>query len=125
MKSVFLVGIGGFFGASLRYCVYLLQSWLLPAFAFPLATLAVNLLGCLAIGFAAGCLEVSNAAEAEKIRLFIIVGALGGFTTYSAFGWDALVLLRQSEYLKMSIYIGLHLLLGIGAVVVGFKCSPA
>jgi CrcB protein len=83
MRSIFYVGAGSFVGGILRY---LLSTWIYKILGnplFPYGTLAVNSLGCLAIGFVAGLAETRSIFTAND-RLFIFVGVLGGFTTFSS-----------------------------------------
>jgi fluoride exporter len=83
MRSIFYVGAGSFVGGILRY---LLSTWIYKILGnplFPYGTLAVNCLGCLAIGFVAGLAETRSIFTAND-RLFIFVGVLGGFTTLSS-----------------------------------------
>ena len=100
MRSVpvqmLLVGCGGFVGAVLRF---LLSSWthrISGVEQFPVGTLAVNVTGCLAIGLIAGLAETRDFLHPEA-RLVIVVGLLGGFTTYSAFAYDTLALAQCQE----------------------------
>jgi fluoride exporter len=115
--NVLLVGAGGFLGAIARHLV----SGVVQARAagiFPWGTLAVNVVGCFAMGVLAELAESRGALTAEQ-RAFAIVGVLGGFTTFSAFGGETLNLARDSEAALAAANIGLHLALGIGAVWAG------
>ena len=111
MTQFLLVGAGGFLGAIGRYGISLLVARL-GTVAFPWATLTVNLLGCLAIGAllpAAG----EKPLLGENGRLLFVVGLLGGFTTFSAFGYETLVLFRKGSgglaagYALTSVGIGI------------------
>src|SRR4051812_18579710 len=85
MIKTLLVGAGGFIGSILRYLLSLsVQQWA-NSVGFPYATLIVNLLGCFLIGFLSEIAEAGGAFTAET-RVFIFVGLLGGFTTFSSFG---------------------------------------
>jgi len=117
MKALALVALGGGFGS---ICRYLLSTWLTRgAGGFPLGTFAVNLLGCLLIGLFAA-LAVRHAWLNGEARLLLVVGVLGGFTTFSAFGLDSLQLLRRGEYLIALGYVGGSVILGLGAVWIGW-----
>jgi len=117
MKTLALVALGGGFGSA---CRYLVSIWLLrSASGFPLATFAVNLLGCLLIGIFAG-LAARHAWLNGEARLLLVVGVLGGFTTFSAFGLDGMQLLRRGEYLIAVSYIGGSVIIGLGAVWLGW-----
>ena len=85
VKDLITVGRGGALGSMARYLVGQLTQRLLGT-GFPWGTLAANISGCFLIGIAYGLLQT---AEASTPRLFIIVGVLGGFTTFSAFGSES------------------------------------
>lgn len=116
MKHFLIVGAGGFFGASLRYLLY--RTFI--SSSFPHATLIINVLGCFAIGFIAAYLHAAK-FDSEILRIFLVVGFLGGFTTYSSFGLDSYMLLKGSQFLLLFINVAAHLLLGLAAVFFGFK----
>lgn len=104
-----LVALGGGLGAASRHLV----GTLLPKpDGFPLGTLAVNLLGCFFIGLA---LHLEG-----RLRLLVVTGFLGGFTTYSAFGLESLDLLKNNPTQGL-LYLGLHLAAGLLAVWLGMK----
>jgi CrcB protein len=86
---------------------------------FPVGTLAVNVLGCLAIGFIAGLAEVRQYLDPD-LRLVLVVGLLGGFTTYSAFAYDTLVLAQESQMLKAGLNTLLQVVLGFVAAAAGY-----
>jgi len=113
MKVLALVALGGGFGS---VCRYLLSTWLTRGTGgFPFGTLAVNLIGCLLIGLFAG-LAARHAWLNGEARLLLVVGVLGGFTTFSAFGLDSLHLMRRGDHLMALGYVGSSVLLGFGAV---------
>ena len=112
------VGMGGFLGSSLRYALGGLVSRLMQNSTFPYATLVVNVLGCLGIGILAGLAETKQVLGPE-MRLFLLVGLLGGFTTFSTFGNETYMLMRNAESQKAFASVLLHLLAGIGAAWVG------
>jgi CrcB protein len=111
----FLAGIGGFIGSALRYTVSgLAQHWS-RSIDFPYGTLAVNLIGCFAIGFLSYLAETRGLFTAET-RTLIFIGVLGGFTTFSAFGNETINLWRDGQNLLAGLNIAAHLVLGLGAV---------
>ncbi|MEX1994617.1 MAG: fluoride efflux transporter CrcB [Steroidobacteraceae bacterium] len=120
MKAILLVGLGGLIGSVARYKAggWLLHQTLLEK--FPYSTFAVNIIGCLAAGVLAGLVEKHDFFTAET-RLFLFTGLLGGFTTFSAFGLDAIYLLRRSECLTAATYAGLSVVIGFAAVWIGFR----
>lgn len=118
MMNIILVAIGGGLGAVLRY---LLSKWthaLVQPGHFPVGTLAVNIAGCAAIGLLSGWLFHAG-AEREGARMFLCVGVLGGFTTYSAFGLETVTLMRDGHHGAALLYVGAHLAACLGAVALG------
>ena len=120
MKSILLVGLGGFIGSVARYKLGGLVLHLTAQERFPYGTFAVNILGCLAIGILAGFAERYE-LFGPGTRLFLFTGLLGGFTTFSAFGLDAVFLVRRGELLVAALYAGASVVLGIAAVWLGLK----
>ena len=92
--QILLVGAGGFVGSVLRYGLSGAVHRLLPFAAFPYGTLAVNVVGCLAIGLLAGWSEARQVIGPE-LRLFLFIGLLGGFTTFSTFGYETFEMARS------------------------------
>ena len=115
MGKIFLAGIGGFAGSALRYVVAgLVQNWS-GSIRFPFGTLAVNLAGCLLIGFLSQLAETRGFFSAEA-RTLIFIGVLGGFTTFSAFGNETINLWRDGEVALAAANVSAHLVLCLGAV---------
>jgi len=104
VRSLLLVGSGGFLGAVGRYALGGFVHRALPAVAFPIGTLAVNVLGCLAIG-ALGGLADARQILGPGTRLFLLIGVLGGFTTFSSFSYETLALARDGEFLRSGINV--------------------
>jgi fluoride exporter len=115
MGKLLLAGIGGFVGSALRYSLSGFVQGLGRGKHFPYGTLAVNLLGCLAIGFLSQLVEIRGSWSAET-RTLVFVGVLGGFTTFSAFGNETVNLWRGNENLLAALNIVAHLVLCVGAV---------
>lgn len=115
MGKLFLAGIGGFIGSVLRYSVSGFVQDLSRSVEFPYGTLAVNFLGCLAIGFLSQLAETRGFFTAET-RTLIFIGVLGGFTTFSAFSNETMNLWREGENLLAALNVSAHLLLCFGAV---------
>jgi CrcB protein len=113
--KVLLAGLGGFIGSSLRYAVSGYIQLSSKSIAFPYGTLAVNLIGCFAIGFLSQLAESRGLFTAET-RTLIFIGVLGGFTTFSAFGNETINLWRDGEILLAATNVAAHLLLCLGAV---------
>jgi CrcB protein len=122
MLRVFLVGAGGFLGAVLRYLVGGWVHNVLDNAWFPYGTLAVNVAGCLLIGFLAGLAENRFIFGAET-RLFLFIGILGGFTTFSSFAYETLSLARDAQNLAAAINVLAQVSLGLAGVWIGNTLS--
>lgn len=121
IRTILTIGIGGFFGSIGRYLVSAgMQQFILAA--FPLGTLAVNILGSFLIGLIYGFSE-KGALLNSDLRLFLTVGFCGGFTTFSTFSHESLMLLRDGQTAYFLIYTFGSLIAGLGAVVLGYSLS--
>lgn len=112
------VGMGGFAGAVARYLV---SGWVQTSsrsVTFPFGTLAVNVIGCLVIGGLSYLADVRGLLHAD-VRLLLIVGMLGGFTTFSTFGNETMNLLRDGELLIALINVLANVVLCLVAVWAG------
>ncbi len=118
LVNILMVGFGGFTGAILRYLLGELVQGVFVKWHFPFGTLAVNLLGCLAIGFLGGMFE-GNEAIPHHIRLLIFTGLLGGFTTFSAFGLETFSMIDRGYAPQALIYIAASISIGIFLVWAG------
>jgi CrcB protein len=118
MHPLLMVGLGGATGSILRYWLGGLVQHRLEATGFPMGTLAVNLLGCLAIGCLAALVE-SRHAFSPDLRLLLGAGLLGGFTTFSAFGNETLSLLRAGHSAMATINIVANVMLGLALAAGG------
>jgi len=118
MREIILVGVGGFIGSVLRYALsgwvhgFLKNPW------FPYGTLAVNVSGCLLIGFCTGLAESRSVFTAEA-RLLIFIGILGGFTTFSTFAFETFSLARNAQTMGAALNVALELMLGLAGVWIG------
>lgn len=111
------VACGGAIGASLRYCMSL---WFAqPNQVFPWVTWSINLLGCLLAGiFFAYSLKYP--VLQQETRLFLMVGVLGGFTTFSSFGLEAFQLIRAEQLVLALLYAVSSLIVGVLVLIIGF-----
>jgi fluoride exporter len=118
LYRLLLVGAGGFLGSVLRYIVggYVQQAS--ESVQFPYGTLAVNVIGCFVIGALSALAENRGVFTAEA-RLFVFVGILGGFTTFSTFSNETMNFLREGDNLRAAVNVAAQLILGLGAVWLG------
>ena len=118
IKNILIIGSGGFLGSVARYLVSQLN--LTVSFhSVPVGTLLVNVIGCLAIGFLTGIAEKSMILTSEW-RLFLMVGLCGGFTTFSAFANENLMLVHSGQIMAVLLYTVLSIFLGFLAVYFGY-----
>jgi len=118
LKNILIIGSGGFVGSVARYLVSQLN--LTVSFhSIPVGTLLVNIVGSFAIGFLTGIAEKSMILTLEW-RPFLMVGLCGGFTTFSAFANENLMLIHSGQILSVLLYTGLSIFLGFLAVYLGY-----
>ena len=118
MLKLLVIGCGGFIGAVLRYLVSGLVQNLSGSIRFPFGTLAVNVIGCLFIGLLVYLVETRSMLSVT-VRMFVFIGLLGSFTTFSTFGNETLELLRDSKTTLALLNAGAQLILGLAAVWLG------
>ena len=118
MKLYLLVALFGAAGSVLRYSLYLIT----PRFFylnFPISTVLVNLLGSFFIG---ACISLfDKSIITENTRIYITIGLLGGFTTFSTFSMDLFNLLNKSLYIEMISYLVLSVFGGLLLFLAGYK----
>ena len=112
------VGVGGFLGSVARYGVSTIFQRLAGITAFPYGTLAVNVLGCAAIGFLSQVAETRGILR-EEVWALMVVGFLGGFTTFSTFGNETYNLFRGQQAVVGLLNLGIQIGLGLAAVGLG------
>lgn len=119
--TVFLIAIGGALGSVGRYLVSaLVLRWTTPH--FPYGTVVVNILGCVAFGVLAG-LAQQRLALSTDARAFLLVGVLGGFTTFSTFAFDSVSLMRDGQWtLALANMLG-QVVIGVVALWAGFRLT--
>jgi fluoride exporter len=120
MNSIFPVMAGGAIGAGLRY---LTGMALAGRSGFPFGTLAVNLIGGLAMGVLAAF--VLRGAASEGVRLFVGVGILGGFTTFSAFSLESFQMIERGQMMMAAGYAVASVIGSIAALAIGFAVTRA
>ena len=117
MAQILFVGVGGFLGSIARYLlVGLVQSP--TAGTFPFGTLAVNVAGCTLIGGLSALVEARPFLTGDG-RAFLVIGVLGGFTTFSAFGNETVNLLRHAGPALAGANVLANVALALGGVWVG------
>ncbi len=118
MLNILFVGLGGALGSIGRYLISGWVQTVTKSIQFPYGTLAVNLFGCFVIGFLAQLAETRGVFTSES-RLFVFVGILGGFTTFSSFGNETFNLARDGEIWNSLMNIGANVVIGLFAVWLG------
>jgi fluoride exporter len=127
-RLLLLIALGGAIGSVARF---LLSLWVqpvrpgLPLTHFPVGTLVVNVTGCLAIGVLHALFYGSPHAANERpeLRAFLIVGVLGGYTTFSSFGRETLNLIGDNQLGAAAAYVLLSNALGLIAVWLGMRAG--
>ena len=117
MKALLAVAAGGALGAVARYLVFVAAGHLLGA-AFPYGTLIVNVAGSFAMGALAEIMALVWSASTQT-RLFLVVGFLGAFTTFSTFSLDFVVLYERGRLLLCALYVGASVVCSVGALFMG------
>jgi len=117
VKNIVTVGAGSFIGGLARYLFSLMMKSV--GKGFPWATLIVNLAGCFLIGLLWGVFSRSS-SEGSNWALFLTVGLCGGFTTFSTFSKEALMMLQSGNLWFFAGYIALSVVAGVALVAAGY-----
>ncbi len=122
MRIVLLIA----FGATGTLARYGLDGWIQYRVGarFPAGTLAINLLGCLLLGVI-GEFSLNHISVPPDWRIGLTIGLMGGFTTFSTFGWDTVRMLNDGEWLKAIVYVGASVLGGIICMIAGMRLGNA
>ncbi|MFB6340414.1 fluoride efflux transporter CrcB [Saccharicrinis sp. FJH2] len=117
LRTLLIIGTGGFLGSISRYGVTLLTTkwW---GNAFPWGTLTVNIIGSFLIGIIYG-LAVQNDWLTADLRLFLAIGFCGSFTTFSTFSYDIIQMINTGHFIYTSLYVAGSILMGMLAVFAG------
>lgn len=118
-RSFLLVGLGGFIGSVLRHFIGSFISRIILV-SFPVATLSINVIGCLLIGLAYGAYQKYDGFT-DSWWLFFAVGICGGFTTFSAFSLEGLTLLQNAKFLPLFAYLSLSIILCFASIWAGMS----
>ena len=118
MMPYALIFVGGGLGSMARFAI---SQWVYrwAATGFPWGTLSVNVIGCGVIG-ALGSLFDEGVLVEPNMRTFLMIGVLGGYTTFSSFGLEAWNLFREQQWISLAAYIGASNVAGLSAVVLGW-----
>ena len=118
LRIIFLVAFGGA-GTLARYGM---DGWIQhrTGSGFPYGILTINLLGCLLLG-AIGQYGLSHISMSPDLRIGLTTGLMGGFTTFSTFGWDSVRMLEQGEWERALTYIGASVIGGLLAMMLGMR----
>ena len=122
MLNLLAVALGGAVGAGARYA---LTGWAARRWAdggFPAGTLLVNVLGCLLIGLLVPFFLEERALRPE-MKALILIGLLGGFTTFSTYAWEAVALIQDGQWGWAGLVFLLNNALGLGLVLVGYRLA--
>ncbi|MGM9802542.1 MAG: fluoride efflux transporter CrcB [Muribaculaceae bacterium] len=117
LKAALIAGAGGFIGSSCRYLMGRLTAHLTMTH-FPIATLAVNVLGCLIIGILFGIAERANIVS-QNMSLLLITGFCGGFTTFSTFSNEMFLMIQSRQWMHCTLYFSLSVICGLAMVWLG------
>jgi len=117
IRSLLIIGVGGFFGSIGRYLfAHFIYRWFEPT--FPISTLIVNILGSFLIGMVYSLSE-RGALLSDEWRIFLAVGLLGGFTTFSTFTFEMIVMLRDGQFMNVITYALLSVFASLLACFLG------
>lgn len=119
MTRFLIVAAGGALGAMARYGL----GRLLPAAGWPWPTLIANVAGGLLMGLLAGWLAFRAGAHGETIRLFAAVGVLGGFTTFSAFSLETVLMIQRRDFATAAGYVAASVVLSVAALFLGLMIA--
>ena len=117
IKNTLFIGCGSFLGGAARYLVSIAMKTV--GKGFPWGTLVVNLVGCLFIGLLWGFFS-KNSNESSSWALFMTVGICGGFTTFSTFSKEALMMLQAGNFFSLLAYVTISVIAGIALVAAGY-----
>ena len=122
MLNLVYVGVGGFIGSIGRYLVTGAVYQIFPNSYLPIGTAVVNILGCFLIGFLSGLTELRQLLSPE-LRIFLLIGLLGGFTTFSTFGYETIASLRTGEFVSALANVLIQVIVGLSAVWLGYNVT--
>ena len=116
--KLLIIGTGGFVGSVFRFLISGFIQKVSSFITFPIGTLSVNLIGCFLFGFFIQLAEARNIFTGEA-GMFVFVGVLGGFTTFSTFSNGSINLMRAGDNTSALISLSVHIIFGLGAIWLG------
>ncbi|MDR5171157.1 fluoride efflux transporter CrcB [Methylobacillus flagellatus] len=122
MNQVMLVALGGAIGSVARFKLSGLVLRYSLDWRFPFPTFTVNIIGCLVIGILAGLASREGFISAD-MRVLLFTGLAGGFTTFSAFGLETMVLLREGHVGIAAAYVVASIVVGLAVMWLGFELA--
>ena len=122
LSQVLLAGLGGFVGSSARFIISGWVQRLFPLAALPYGTFVVNIVGCLALGCLAGLAEFRQLLGPSQ-RVFLMIGVLGGFTTFSTFAYETFELAQDRELARALANVAAQVVVGFGAAALGYMSA--
>jgi CrcB protein len=125
LNQILLAGAGGFVGAATRFALgHWITARTVPRTDFPFATFSINVTGCLIIGIL-WAIHMHHVSVPKHWQILIFTGVLGGFTTFSTFGWETLTLIQSGNLRNAAIYALGSMIFGLVAVWIGYTATAA
>ena len=122
MTNIFLVMVGGAVGSALRYLLGRLSGHMFPGALWPWGTFGANIIGGFVMGLLAGWLARFSMGHGEPIRLLLAVGLLGGFTTFSSFSLETVLMIERGQFGMALAYAAFSVIGAVGALAGGLAC---
>ena len=122
LKNILFVGLGSGLGGAIRYILFIAIDQTGKQFSFPIKTFLVNIIGCFALGLFYGMADKGQFTD-NRVILFLTMGLCGGFTTFSAFSHDNIVLIKNGNFMLAMFYVSLTVLLSFIALYLGNRVT--